>query len=102
MLIIAGTITIDPADIEAAREAAATMMAASNAEAGCIEYSFNERIGAPPGTLTLYERWTDDEALAAHFAAPHMAEFRAALGELTILGRDVRIWRGLDDGEPLG
>lgn len=101
MIIIAGTYVIDPADLDEARSAAAAMMGATAQEAGCLEYVFSDDITAP-GTMKLFERWTDDDALAAHFTTPHMATFRAALGKIQLISRHVTIWRDVSDGEPLG
>ncbi len=88
MLIVTGLITIAPEDAGAAREAALEMMAETAKEDGCISYRFYEDIGAP-GVFRVYEEWQSDAALEAHFAAPHMARFRAALGELKLISRAV-------------
>ena len=40
MIIVAGTVRIDPTKREAAREAMDKVIKASRAEAGCIEYSY--------------------------------------------------------------
>lgn len=89
MLVVTGLFRIDPDDMEAAREAALEMMAETAKENGCIHYRFYQDIGEP-GVLRVYEEWESDDALKAHFATPHMATFRAALGELKLHYRAVK------------
>jgi quinol monooxygenase YgiN len=59
----------------------ADMVTASNAEEGCIAYAFTQDLG-DPSILHIVEKWRNEAALAAHFAAPHMATFLAAVGQL--------------------
>ena len=75
MLIIAGTITVDPSDVEALTAAAVEMMRATRAEPGNLAYAFSRDLG-DPRLVHVFEQWQDDEALAAHFKTPHMAEFQ--------------------------
>ena len=88
MLIVAGTITVDPADIDLLRPAAAEMMAATHREPGCIEYIFSISV-ADPGTVQIFEVWESAEDLEKHFTLPHMATFQAALKDMTITGRNL-------------
>ncbi len=67
-------------DIDAIREAIATMETASRAEPGCLEYTFSVELNQPE-VLLVTERWESMEALAAHFQSPHMAAFQAAIAE---------------------
>ena len=62
MLIVAGTINVDPADVERLRAAAAEMMAATHQEPGCIEYVFSVSV-ADPGTVQIFEVWESAEDL---------------------------------------
>ena len=88
MLIVAGTITIDPADVDRMRVAAAEMMAATHEEPGCIEYVFSISV-ADPGTVNIFEVWESAADLEAHFEMPHMATFRETLSTLTITDRSI-------------
>jgi quinol monooxygenase YgiN len=85
VLIVAGNLTVDPADIDRLQGAAAEMMAATRQEDGCIEYVFSVSM-ADPGTVQIFEIWESAEALEAHFTQPHMATFQAALADLTVTG----------------
>lgn len=74
------------ARIEATRETIAAMTPAilamekaSRAEAGCEDYTFSVEIGNPE-VIRITERWQSMAILVAHFATPHMATFRAAMG----------------------
>ncbi len=88
MLIVAGTIHVDPADVDRLRVAAAELMTATHAEPGCIEYVFSVSV-ADPGAVNIFEVWESEADLEAHFEMPHMATFRSALSELTITGRSI-------------
>lgn len=79
MLVIAGHVAIDPAKREEAIAASIEMMKATHQEAGCISYTFSADL-EDPGRFRIFEEWESDDALAAHFAAPHMASFQKAMG----------------------
>jgi quinol monooxygenase YgiN len=77
MLIVAGTVRVPPANLEGLRPQMKAMMAASQAEDGCLDYNYAEDV-AEPGLIRVFERWRDQGALDAHFQTPHMAEWRGA------------------------
>ncbi|PKP66806.1 MAG: antibiotic biosynthesis monooxygenase [Alphaproteobacteria bacterium HGW-Alphaproteobacteria-7] len=83
MLIVLAKAKVGAGAVDAARTAIADMVAASNAEDGCIAYNFAQD-ALDPGVLHIVEKWQDDAALAAHFATPHMAAFGAAIAQLDI------------------
>jgi quinol monooxygenase YgiN len=99
MLIVLAKAKVGEGALEQARTAIADMVAASNAEEGCIAYAFTQDLG-DPAILHIVEKWQDDAALAAHFATPHMTAFDAA-----IAGLDVQIIEAVkyqaDDGAPV-
>lgn len=88
MIIIAGTITIDPAKVDTAMAAAQKVMAGTRTEEGNLEYTFTVD-AVTPGVLRVFELWEDQGAIDAHFATPHMAEFMGAMGEFGVTGTDV-------------
>ncbi|MBL8995720.1 MAG: antibiotic biosynthesis monooxygenase [Gemmatimonadetes bacterium] len=70
------------------------------AEEGCLEYggalevptALAAQTPPRPDVLLVIEKWTNEAALAAHLAAPHMAEFAAQTsGQMT--GRVIRVAR---------
>jgi len=77
MLIVAGTIRVPPENLEGLRPHMLAMAAATRAEDGCLDYSYGEDVGEP-GLIRVFERWRDAAALEAHFAAAHLAAWRAA------------------------
>ena len=68
------------------------------AEDGCIEYqatvdtegvgSFQAEVG--PDTFVVVEKWASLDALKAHAAAPHMAEYAAKARDMTA-GRVIHV-----------
>lgn len=99
MLIVLAKAKVGEGAMEPARAAIADMVAASNAEAGCIAYAFTQDV-LDPSVLHIVEKWVDDAALAAHFATSHMAAFGAAIS-----GLDFQVVEALkfhtDEGAPV-
>lgn len=91
MLIIMGTVRIDPARIADARPAMARMVAASNAEDGCLLYAYSQDL-TDPGLIRISEKWRDRAALKAHFETAHMAEWRGVIPSLGISDRDFKLY----------
>jgi quinol monooxygenase YgiN len=86
VIVIVGTVRIDPDMIEVLRPAMEAMVAASRAEPGCIDYAYAHDL-LEPGLIRVSEAWTSNEALAEHFTTPHMAIWRQALTALGPLNR---------------
>jgi len=78
MIVINAAMQADANTIDAMKDAIAKMETASLAEAGCRDYCFSQEV-SDPTKLRITERWETMEALAAHFATPHMAEFQKAM-----------------------
>jgi quinol monooxygenase YgiN len=76
-LIVAGTVRVPAANLGELRAHMARMMAASQAEDGCLDYNYAEDV-TEPGLIHVFERWRDQAALEAHFQSAHMARWRAA------------------------
>ncbi|MDX2379610.1 MAG: antibiotic biosynthesis monooxygenase, partial [Acidimicrobiia bacterium] len=60
-LIIAGTIDVEPSELDDLMPHLIEMMVATYAEPGCIDYSFT-RDELVPGRVRLFEKWQSDEA----------------------------------------
>jgi quinol monooxygenase YgiN len=88
MIVVQGEARFHPDDMAMLRESAASMVADTRAEAGCIAYAFAEDV-LDPGVVHIAERWADEAALGAHFATPHMARFNAALSKARVLSMKV-------------
>jgi quinol monooxygenase YgiN len=78
MIVINARVAADAATIDQIRAAVRRMEQASRAEPGCRDYCFSVELN-DPATMRITELWDDMDALTAHFATPHMAEFSAAL-----------------------
>jgi quinol monooxygenase YgiN len=99
MLIVLAKAKLGTDALDAARAAIHDMVTASNGESGCIAYAFTQDM-IDPSVIHIVEKWQDDDALAAHFATPHMAAFGAA-----IAGLDFKVIEAVkyhtDEGAPV-
>jgi quinol monooxygenase YgiN len=89
MIVIEGTVRV--ADIEGARAHMEAMIAASRAEAGCIDYAYAIDV-LDPHLVRVSERWESREALAAHLAAPHLKAWRADWSKFGVGERSLRLY----------
>jgi quinol monooxygenase YgiN len=88
MLVVAGTITFDPAHQDRMAEAAQVVVAATRSEAGCISYEFFADLTAP-GRFHLFEEWEDEASLLAHFETEHLAAFYKVMQASGLKTRDI-------------
>lgn len=88
MIIVAGIFEFTPGHDDAVRAAMIDMMNESAKEDGCHHYRFYRDVETP-SIYHVYEEWESDAHLAAHAASDHMKVFRAALGEIGVVNRDV-------------
>ena len=90
MIVVEGWVRLQPGETERLREAAVEMMKTTRAsEPGCLEYAFAVDL-AEPDLLRVIERWTDQAALDARFASPHMPSFNRALAGAKIIGISIK------------
>ncbi len=80
MIVVAGTIGFASGELrDAAVHATIELQRATRAEEpGCLAYCFAADPVAPT-TVQVYELWTDEGALAAHFQHPNYHAMRAVL-----------------------
>lgn len=88
MLIVSGTIEIDPAQHDAAVALFAPLVEATLAEEGNITYGFWAD-PADPGRFRVYEEWASPEALGLHMGTDHMATFLVGMGGLGVTGTEI-------------
>jgi quinol monooxygenase YgiN len=74
MIVVTASVRIRPEHREAAVRAALAMADATRREAGCRAYRFSADL-ADPALFYVHEEWESAEALAQHFATPHLADF---------------------------
>ncbi len=99
MIIIAGTVEIDPEKRQAALEAGRQLEAATRRQVGCLDYVWTID-GLSESTIYVYERWENEEALAAHFKGPNYNGMRAILGSFGLKGASVAKYR-IEISEPV-
>jgi quinol monooxygenase YgiN len=80
MIVVLVQVESSAEDIEAMRDMLSEMETTTRRESGCHDYSFSQEI-SDPNRMRVTELWESMEALAEHFATPHMATFNAALAD---------------------
>jgi quinol monooxygenase YgiN len=88
MIVVAGSMRVDPAHRERFLAATAAVTAATRSEPGNVHYRYS-RDEDDPSLVLIFEEWESEAALDAHFATPHMQEFLAAIPTLGISDGDV-------------
>lgn len=77
-IIISATMELDPEHAERIVLEARPLIEASLDEPGCLAYSW-ALDPLHPGRIEVFERWTDEAALAHHFTLPNYTEMRTQL-----------------------
>ncbi|MDH3753470.1 MAG: antibiotic biosynthesis monooxygenase [Acidimicrobiia bacterium] len=100
MIIIAGTIDLDPDRRDEAVAASVPLQQATrDDEPGCLAYCF----AADPcvdGRLQVYELWADSKTLDAHFQHENYFNMRDALHRFGLRGADTTKYR-VDATDPV-
>jgi quinol monooxygenase YgiN len=99
VIIIAGTVDVDPEQREAALEAGLPHMEATRAQKGCLDYSWSAD-GLVPGRIYVFERWETQEDLALHFQGQHYLNMRTTIAQYGLKAADVLKYR-VDFSEPV-
>lgn len=99
MILVIGTVRISSAALEAARSVMATVISETRQEDGCLQYAYAQDV-LDLELIHINEIWRDRAALHAHFATPHMLEWRSRWAELGITARDLRVHE-IGEGEPI-
>lgn len=99
MIIIAGTIEIDPEQREVALAAAQPHIDGALTQEGCEAYTWAADLNAP-GRIEVFERWRSEAELAAHFAGPHYIAMLQTLGGHGLRSANVSKYR-VDLCEPV-
>ncbi|MFT7245472.1 MAG: quinol monooxygenase YgiN [Candidatus Azotimanducaceae bacterium] len=99
MIIISGTVDLDPAQMAAAMAAAKPLIEGALTQEGCMDYDWCPD-PLTDGRLRVFERWASEAALASHFQNNWYTDMRAALAGFGIRGADVLKYR-IDLAEPV-
>jgi quinol monooxygenase YgiN len=87
MIIVSGSMRINPDARQLAIDAGSEMMAATRSEPGNRVYSFAFSFD-DPALVRVYEEWDDQAALDAHMSSAHMATFAGKFGTFIAEGGD--------------
>jgi quinol monooxygenase YgiN len=87
-VVLLGEFRLPAERLEEARPAMERVVLLTRAEAGCISYAYAPDL-LDPCVIRVSEKWEDGEALAAHLAAPHMAEWKRVREGLGLTGRSI-------------
>lgn len=90
MIHVLATITLHPGQRQAFLEEFHRLMPQVHAEEGCLEYGPTVDVAtelpaqqlAGEDVVVVIEKWSSLDALKAHLAAPHMAEYRQRVAAL--------------------
>ncbi len=88
MIVVIGEFRLPQVQRAKAVEAMVRVVAATRAEVGCNAYAYAEDM-TEPGLFRVSEQWENREALAAHFAAPHMKAWQQERTDLGMTDRKV-------------
>jgi quinol monooxygenase YgiN len=101
MIAVMGTARFAPGEIGRQYGVMAAMIAATCAEDGCVQYIYARDV-TDTDRLIISELWRDEAALTAHFATPHMATLKAALGAATVLSLNVKRYEIANTAQLMG
>ena len=91
MIIITGTVVIDPTKRDEAIRIGCEHSARSRAEEGCI--SHNCYFDAEDANrIHFFEQWRDMDAVQRHFAVPESGTFVQQIGGLAIIPPEISIF----------
>jgi quinol monooxygenase YgiN len=82
VIVVTGTVLGTPETIDALVALSLEHVRRSRTEPGCISHAVHYDV-EDPLRLVFVERWTDRDALLAHFAVPASGHFVTALAPLT-------------------
>jgi quinol monooxygenase YgiN len=99
VIIVAGSVEIDPAQRESALLAASALFAATRAQPGCLEYVWCADPSSA-GRICVYERWSDTASFAAHLAGACYRGMLETLGRHGLRSAAVAKYR-IDKCEPV-
>src|SRR5262245_10795678 len=90
-ILIAGTVRVPPENLARFKPHMKKMLAASQAEDGCLTYSYAIDL-EDPGLVRIFEIWRDSAALQAHARSAHMAEWRSTWPEFGVSDRRLSLY----------
>ena len=96
MIVVIGQFRMPAENMAAARPLMETVMLATRAEDGCVEYNYAEDV-LDPGLIRVSEVWHRRAQLNAHINTPHMMTWGRERIALGLSGRAITVFEA-DDG----
>ena len=90
MLVLAGSVSIDPAKRSDAIDATIEVMQQTRKVRGCISFVVSADL-EDPGVLHVFQEWESPEAFDRHLDEPHVEAIRLRLGSLGV--REIKVQR---------
>lgn len=82
-IVIAAQIDVDPAQRQDALKSGKKWIDGALTQEGCLRYDWSAD-GNDPARINVFEEWSSEDALAAHFAGPQYAGMRDHIGQFGI------------------
>ena len=89
MIVVVGKVRTDPERRAELVRVGQRVAAASREEPGCLHYRVYQD-SEDENAYVFVEEWVSEEALRAHFATPHIAQFMAAIPATLVDPPDVK------------
>lgn len=86
----------ESANRERVRELILTFVEPARMEEGCIYYDLHQKID-DPNTFFILDGWTNQDAVDAHAANPHVGQVMQELGPLLTFGPSITLNRRVSD-----
>lgn len=99
MIVVVGQFRFPAERLAQARPIMRTVMIATRAEQGCIQYNYGEDV-LDPGLIRVSELWESRAHLAAHMQTAHMAQWQRERAELGLSEREIMVYEARP-GAPL-
>jgi quinol monooxygenase YgiN len=93
MIIVAGEVCFADGEIARLKGAMERNIAATRGEPGCARYIYAVDV-SDPNRLIVSEEWSDADAVDAHMASAHMAEFMAEFAKAKIESAAIHAYEG--------
>lgn len=90
MIIITGTMEVEPGNEEQAKANFALAAEKCKDERGCIEYRFWQSVDQP-NLFRVYEEWEDKECLREHSAHPNFKAHGERMAPLGVSNRKLKM-----------
>jgi quinol monooxygenase YgiN len=91
MIVVQVEVKVEPGSAPSVADAIKKMETATRQEPGCKKYAFSVDI-SDPGMVRVTETWDSMDAITAHMASPHMAEFNQAVMALKPKGLEIKAY----------